>query len=231
MISRFLIVATALSILFSQQSCKEVSNDAPIKEPLKKEVTQEKKTTKKSILFFGNSITAAFGLEPNEAFSNLIQEKIDSLGLDYTCINAGNSGETTKGGLARLDWVMKEPIDIFVLELGANDGLRGYSTSETKKNLIAIIRKFKNKNPSSEVILTGMKVPPSMGDKYFLDFENMYSEIAQVEKVNLIPFLLENVAGMKDLNLPDGIHPTAEGHKIVTEIVWKTLYPLLDSDF
>lgn len=217
-----LLIITSFLLL---NACQEPNSN--ITKTIKNEESSNE-NPKKTILFFGNSITAAYGLEPNEAFSSLIQLKIDSMGLEYTCVNAGNSGETTKGGLSRLDWVLKEPIDIFVLELGANDGLRGYSVEETQKNLIQIIKNFKAKNPESKVLLAGMKVPPNMGDEYFLDFEKMYSDIAVETGVSLIPFLLENVAGIQSLNLPDGIHPTAEGHKIVSETVWKSLFPLLE---
>ncbi|MBD79308.1 MAG: arylesterase [Crocinitomicaceae bacterium] len=220
-----LVAAMALSFFIACQAPNSTSKSETTKEV---ETPVNKNSTRKTILFFGNSITAAYGLEPAEAFSSLIQNKIDSIGLEYECINAGNSGETTKGGLSRLDWVMKEPIDIMVLELGANDGLRGYSPEETKANLEQLIQKFMMKNPNSKVLLAGMKVPPSMGDQYFLEFEQIFTELGTIEGVVLIPFLLENVAGIKELNLPDGIHPTAEGHRIISETVWAKLYPILE---
>ena len=215
-------------LVFIQLSCQNENTKAIEKTKIENKTESVKTDKKKTILFFGNSITAAFGLEPSEAFSSLIQEKIDSLGLNYICVNAGNSGETTKGGLSRLDWVLKEPVEIFVLELGANDGLRGYTVEDSKKNLSQIVKNFKKKNPDSKVLLAGMKVPPNMGNEYYLDFEKMYTDIAKEENIALIPFILENVAGIKELNLPDGIHPTAEGHRIVTETVWKHLFPLLE---
>jgi acyl-CoA thioesterase-1 len=206
-----------------------ISDSKPTENIVEKQVNSTSESSKKEnvILFFGNSITAAYGLDPSEAFSAIIQRKIDSLGLNFTCVNAGNTGETTKGGLSRLDWVLKDSVAVFVLELGANDGLRGYDVAETKKNLKMIIQRFKEKYPKSKVLLAGMKVPPSMSQEYYLQFEQIYPEIAREENVALIPFILEGVAGEKDLNLPDGIHPTAEGHQILAETVWKYLYPLL----
>jgi acyl-CoA thioesterase-1 len=216
-LSTLLFVACSFS---SEQKSNLSSKSLP-------EKSLSKENGKKVILFYGNSITAAYGLDPQEAFSSIIQRRIDSLELPYTCINAGNSGETTKGGLSRLDWVLKDPVAIFVLELGANDGLRGYDVKESKNNLKTIIQRFKTKYPKSKVLLAGMKVPPSMSKDYFTAFESIYPAIAKEEKVALIPFLLEGVAGVKELNLPDGIHPTAEGHKILAETVWTHLKPLL----
>ena len=219
------LLGLVLSLAFI--SCEESSKKVKVN-PAKNSTTSIKiENDSRTILFFGNSITAAFGLDPSEAFSSLIQLKIDSLGKNYTCVNAGNSGETTKGGLQRIDWVLKKPVSIFVLELGANDGLRGYEVEETKENLKKIIQKFRAKNPDSKVLLAGMKVPPSMGEDYFNSFEKIYPEIAQEENVNLIPFILENVAGIDSLNLPDGIHPTAKGHEILAENIWKELSPLI----
>lgn len=184
--------------------------------------------TRKVILFFGNSLTAGFGLEIEQAFPALIQRRIDSLGLPYRCINAGLSGETTAGGNTRIDWMLEQPVDILVIELGGNDGLRGISPEETRKNLQSIISKAKAKYPAIKIILAGMEVPPNMGPDYAAAFRKIYPELAKANHVELIPFLLDKVGGEPSLNLPDGIHPTAEGHLIVTETVWKTLQPLLE---
>lgn len=184
-------------------------------------------TDEKVILFYGNSLTAAYGLDPKEGFPNRIQERIDSLGLDYNVINSGLSGETTSGGLNRLDWVLNQPVDIFVLELGANDGLRGIPLSESKNNLQKMIDMVKGKNPDTQIILAGMQIPPNMGADYTTQFKEMYPSLAQRNDIHLIPFLLEGVAGNPALNLADGIHPTAEGQKIVTENVWEILKPLV----
>jgi acyl-CoA thioesterase-1 len=183
----------------------------------------------KSILFFGNSLTYGYGLESptTEAFPALIQKRIDSLKLPYKVINGGNSGETTAGGLGRIDWALNNPVDIFVLELGANDGLRGVPVAETRKNLQSIIDKVKASYPDAKILLAGMQVPPNMGTAYASDFRNMFPELAKKNQVSLIPFILEGVGGEARLNLEDGIHPTAEGHRILAENVWSVLKNLL----
>lgn len=181
----------------------------------------------KNILFFGDSITAGYGLDTDDAFPALIQEKIDSLGLSYNVINAGLSGETSAGGLRRVDWVLQQPVDIFVLELGGNDGLRGVEPSSTKENLQGIIDKVNDKYPDAKIMLAGMEAPPNMGDSYTERFRAIFHELAEENDVIFLPFILEGVAGEADLNLPDGIHPTEEGHKILAENVWSMLEPVL----
>ena len=184
-------------------------------------------TKNKTIVFYGNSLTAGYGVSPSEAFPAIIQKKIDSLGLPYQVINAGVSGETSSGGKTRIDWILREPIDIFILELGANDGLRGTPLSETKKNLQDIIDKVKAKYPNTKLVFAGMEIPPNMGQAYTTEFRNIYIDLAAKNKMTLIPFLLEGVGGEPELNQADGIHPTAEGHLIVAENVWKQLEKLL----
>ena len=195
----------------------------------KQEVQSTQETTaEQNIIFFGNSLTAGYGVDPSEAFAGLIQERIDSLDYDYNVINAGVSGETTATGLSRVEWVVKrQPVDVFVLELGGNDGLRGLNPEETKKNLISIIEKVRDIHPKVEILLAGMMIPPNMGEDYANEFKKIYAEIAEEKDVKLIPFLLKDVGGIADLNLPDGIHPTPAGHKIVAETVWEYLKPLL----
>ena len=179
---------------------------------------------KKVILFFGDSLTAGYGLDdPSNAFPGVIQQKIDSLKLPYAVINAGVSGETTAGGLARIDWILKQKVDVFVLELGANDGLRGIDVTETTKNLQSIIDKVKARYPDAKIVLTGMQVPPSMGSNYITSFKNLFPALAEKNKIALVPFLLAGVGGNPKLNQADGIHPTAEGAKIVANNVWKVL--------
>lgn len=180
-------------------------------------------SNEKTILFYGNSLTAGYGVEPSEAFPALIQDKIDSLDLAYKVVNAGVSGETTSGGNSRIDWVLRQPVDIFILELGGNDGLRGIPLIETRKNLQAILDKVKAKYPDVQIILAGMQVPPNMGSTYANEFRALFPELADKNKVGLIPFLLEKVGGERMLNQADGIHPTPEGHKIVAENVWAVL--------
>lgn len=181
----------------------------------------------KRILFFGDSITAGYGLEEEQAFPALVQEKIDSLGWNFEAVNGGLSGETSAGGLRRVDWMLRQDFSIFILELGGNDGLRGIDLESTKQNLISIIEKVRNKKPEAKIILTGMQVPPNLGPDYTAQFKKMYPEIAEEKNVTLIPFLLEEVGGNPELNQADGIHPTAKGHKIIAETVWDTLKPIL----
>lgn len=177
-------------------------------------------TANKTILFFGNSLTAGYGIDPEESFAGRIQTRLDSLKKEFRVINGGLSGETTAGGLSRLDWFLEEEPYLFVLELGGNDGLRGIALNETKKNLLAIVDKVQAKYPNTKIILAGMQIPPNMGQEYTEEFKAIYPAVAKEKNIELIPFLLEGVAGNPDLNLPDGIHPTAEGHRIVMETLW-----------
>jgi acyl-CoA thioesterase-1 len=219
-----LIIITCLIIIFS--GCTNNNKPAESNEitPAQDSVIIAKK---KTIVFFGNSLTAGYGLSPSQAFPAIIQKKIDSLGLPYQVSNAGVSGETSSGGKTRIDWILRQPADIFILELGANDGLRGIPLSETRKNLQAIIDKVKAKNPATKLIFAGMQIPPNMGQMYTTEFRNIYTELADKNKMTLVPFLLEGVGGEPTLNQEDGIHPTAEGHKIVAANLWKQLEKLL----
>src|SRR5690554_3291620 len=185
-------------------------------------------TPAKTILFFGNSLTAGYGIEPEDSFTGIIQQRIDSLELSYQVINGGLSGETTASGLNRLDWFLEEEPYIFVLELGGNDGLRGIAVSETRENLRKIIQKVKSNYPQTHILLAGMQIPPNMGQEYSREFKSMFEELAEEEQVQLIPFLLEGVAGDPNLNLPDGIHPNEAGNKIVADTLWEYLKPLLE---
>ena len=214
----FLLVACSGEKKEVAETGKDAPGTAPASNPAKT----------KTILFFGNSLTAGYGLDdPSQSFSGLIQKKIDSLGLDYKVVNAGVSGETTSGGNSRIDWVLKNPLDVFVLELGGNDGLRGIPVTETKKNLQSIIDKVKLKYPDAKLVLAGMQMPPSMGNQYTTAFRKLYKELADQNNIKLIPFLLEGVGGEVKLNQKDGIHPTAEGHKIVAGNVWKIIKGIL----
>lgn len=193
-------------------------------EPTRNQGQPEKKKEpgkRKAMVFFGDSLTAGYGLdEPLQAFPALIQQKLDSAGLSYQVVNAGVSGETTSGGAERIDWILSNPVDVFILELGANDGLRGIPIAETRKNLQLIIDKVKAKYPAAKIILTGMQVPPNMGQQYASQFRTIFPELAKKNDLALVPFLLEGVGGEAKLNQADGIHPTPDGHKIVAENVW-----------
>lgn len=184
----------------------------------------------KVILFFGNSLTAGYGLAPSEAFPALIQQRLDSLGYkNYKVVNAGLSGETTAGGNQRLDWVLeRQPVDVFVLELGANDGLRGVNPASTQQNLEEMIDKVRKVNPEAKIILAGMLVPPSMGQEYSRKFSQVFPEVAKKKNVKLVPFLLQDVAGERALNLGDGVHPNANGQKILARNVWEVLKEVIE---
>jgi len=185
-------------------------------------------STAKTVLFFGNSLTAGYGVAPSQAFPALIQQKIDSAHMLYKVINGGVSGETSAGGNQRINFVLKQqPIDVFVLELGANDGLRGIPLSETRKNLQSIIDKVKAKYPDAKLVLAGMQIPPNMGQAYAAEFKDLYPALAKKNNMTLIPFLLQGVGGEARLNQQDGIHPTAEGHQVVASNVWGKLKAVL----
>jgi len=181
------------------------------------------KENARHILFFGTSLTAGYGLDPEEAYPALIQKKIDSAGLNYKVINAGLSGETSAAGKSRIDWLLKQPVSVFVLELGANDGLRGLSVTETEANLQSVIDKVKTKYPDVKLVMLGMQMPPNMGAKYTGDFKAVFGSLAEKNKMVYVPFLLDRVGGVAKLNQEDGIHPTAEGQKILAENVWVKL--------
>ena len=184
-------------------------------------------TAPKVILFYGDSLTAGYGLSTEEAFPALVEKKLNKTTKVARVVNAGLSGETSAGGLTRLDWVIRQHVDIFVLELGANDGLRGLPLEQTQKNLQQIIDKVKAKFPQVKIVIAGMMVPPNMGPEYTTKFRKIFPELAKKNNATLIPFLLQDVAGNEKLNLGDGIHPNPEGHKIVAENVSKVIEPLL----
>ncbi len=217
-----------ISIILLMACTNSTKDNAPLESKQQtKEETNSPKTEKKTILFFGNSITAGYQLDISSAFPALIQERIDSLGLSYQVINAGLSGETSASGVSRIDWVLRTTPDIFVLELGGNDGLRGLPLTETLKNLQTIIDRVKEKNPEADLIIAGMEVPPNLGQDYTEEFRNLFPTLAKNNDAILIPFLLDGVAGIPELNLPDGIHPTEEGHEILTETVWNYIETLV----
>lgn len=182
---------------------------------------------KKSVVFLGDSLTAGLGVQKSEAFPSLIGEKIRATGLPFEVENAGLSGDTSAGGLRRIDWLLQRPIDVLVLELGANDGLRGLDLKSMKANLQNIIDKTKARNPQVRVVLAGMQVPPNLGSEYGAGFQRVYDELARENNATLIPFLLEGVGGHRELNQPDQIHPNPAGHRIVADLVWRTLEPIL----
>ncbi len=218
-------------LLLSCWACAE-SNSSTNTSTAEKPTTETDDTaaptaSKKRIIFFGNSLTAAYGLDPEEGFVAIIQEKIEALGLDYEAVNLGVSGETTADGDSRINWVAKQKIDVFVLELGGNDALRGIDPTVTHKNLQNIIDKVKKKYPDAKIVLAGMEAPPNMGTKYTSDFRNLYKRLAKENELSFIPFVLDKVGGIPELNQADGIHPTAEGNKIMAETIWNVLKDVL----
>ncbi|TGM47880.1 arylesterase [Leptospira biflexa] len=183
----------------------------------------------KRILYFGDSLTAGYGLSNYEdAWPHVLTNRINAEGYSYQMTNAGVSGDTTSGGLGRLEWVLAEKPSIFVLELGANDMLRGISPSVTKENLRSMIRQIKSLYPNTKILLVGMMATPNMGKKYANAFNSIYPDLAKEENVPLVPFILEKVATIRKLNQKDGIHPTDAGHKLVADTVYLYIKPLLE---
>lgn len=182
----------------------------------------------KVILCYGNSITAGYGLDPDYAYPAVLEKIIKEKGYNYKVVNAGLSGETSAGGLTRIDWTLRNQVDIFVLELGGNDGLRGLPLEQTRTNLESIINKVTRKYPEVQIVIAGMMVPPNMGPEYSKEFTYLFNNLATEKNAILIPFLLENVGGIAELNLPDGIHPNIEGHKIVAQNVYRSIKDILN---
>lgn len=180
------------------------------------------------IVVLGDSLTAGLGLLEAQAYPALLQEKLNTDGYGWEVVNAGISGDTTAAGLQRLDWALNQgDVRILILELGANDGLRGLPVSEMKKNLAAIIETAQDKRIS--VLLAGMEAPPNFGPEYTVSFRQVYRDLARQYKVTLLPFLLDKVAGVENLNQADGIHPNIEGSRIVADTVWNVLKPMVDA--
>lgn len=182
---------------------------------------------RQTVVVLGDSLAAGFGVDRREAYPARLQERIDAAKLPFTVVNAGVSGDTTAGGLRRMDWVLRRPVDVLLLELGGNDGLRGLAPEATRSNLVAIIGKARAKNPGTRVVLAGMMMPDNMGEDYARKFREVFPKVAEAEGAVLIPFLLAGVGGRPELNQPDQIHPTALGHELVASNVWVTLEPVL----
>lgn len=185
--------------------------------------------TRRTVLFVGTSLTAGLGLEPDSAFPSLIQQKIDAAALPVSVVNAGVSGETTSGLLERLDWLLRAPFDVMVLETGANDGLRGIPAATVRQNITTALSRIRGKRPDARILLVQMEVLPNLGPRYAAEFHAVYPDLAKQPGVLLVPFLLDGVAGRTELNQSDGIHPNQRGERIVAETIWKSLKPVLDS--
>jgi len=180
-----------------------------------------------TVVFFGTSLTAGPGLEPEQAYPALVEKLAARDGTPIKAINAGLSGETTAGAVRRIDWVLKNPADVVVIETGANDALRGLSPDSARSNIERIVASVKQRQPHARIALIQMEAPPNFGSPYTRRFHSIYGEVAKRENLYLMPFLLNNVAGISRLNQPDGVHPNAAGEKIVADNVWKSLSPLI----
>ena len=183
---------------------------------------------RRRVLFVGTSLTAGYGLDPEDAYTTLLQHKADSAGLDVEIVNAGLSGETSAGALRRVDGLLRSPVDVFVLETGANDGLRAFNIDSTRANIEAIIAKVKAARPTARILLAQMEAPPNLGSRYTSEFRAMFPSIAERNGATLLPFILDRVAGHAELNQGDGIHPNEAGERIVADNIWKTLRPVLE---
>jgi acyl-CoA thioesterase-1 len=179
------------------------------------------------VVFLGTSLTAGLGLDPDLAYPALVQAKIDSAGLHYHVVNAGVSGESSAGALRRIEWLLRDPPAVLVIETGANDALRGQNPDSVRANIQAIIDRARAITPRPSIVLVGMEALPNYGPAYARRFRGIYPELAKQNRIPLIPFLLTGVAGVDSLNQPDGLHPTAVGQRIVAETVWRALEPLL----
>jgi acyl-CoA thioesterase I len=219
MILRYVV----LSVLVAAIVGCEQPKDEPAADPLPSSSNMQRR----SILFLGTSLTAGYGLDPEQAYPALIQKKIDSAGLEYRVINAGVSGETSAGALRRVDWLLQQPVSVLVVETGANDGLRGLSPDSLRSNIQAIFDRARRLQPAAQLVLLGMQVPPNYGRAYSHQFRSVYSALAETNGATLVPFLLEGVGGINALNQPDGVHPTAEGQLRMAETVWRVLEPVL----
>ena len=199
------------------------ARSAPAPAPSSESVTRPAKT----LLILGDSLAAGYGVDPSEGFPALIQKKAEQAGLPFLVVNGGVSGDTTAGGVRRLDWLLRRPVDVLLVELGGNDGLRGLPVEATRSNLTSIITRTRSKYPEVEVVVAGMQMPPNLGEEYTTKFQAIFPEVAREQKAALMPFLLEGVGGVPELNLPDQIHPTAQGHAIIASNLWIVLEPVL----
>ena len=184
-------------------------------------------TLRRTIVFVGTSLTAGLGLDPEQSYPSILAEKIDSAGLPYEVVNAGSSGETSAGALRRIDWVLRQPMDVLVIETGANDGLRGIRPDSVRANIQGIIDRVRAAKPATKILLVQMEAPPNFGPRYTADFRRIFPDLARENGLELLPFLLEDVAGKAELNQGDGMHPNVEGARVAAETLWEALEPLL----
>jgi acyl-CoA thioesterase I len=212
-----------------QESAKEMRDTGQSAGVSTARASDSSKDARKTILFVGTSLTAGYGLDPQQAYPSLIQNRLDSLGLNYEAINAGVSGETSSGAVHRMPWLLKQPFDVFVLETGANDGLRGLPVDSLRANIQKILDDVKRTHPQAKILLIGMQALPNMGSAYVRGFVGVYPELAKKNHVAYLPFLLKGVGGIDTLNQRDMVHPNAKGAAIIAETVWEALKPMLDA--
>jgi acyl-CoA thioesterase I len=220
------LLAVALLVV----ACGDESGNtatSPAAEPSQPAATATPREARPAVVFLGTSLTAGLGIAPEQAFPALIQERIDAADIALRVVNAGVSGDTSAGGLRRIDWLLREPVYMLVLELGANDMLRGQDVAAMRTNLQAIIDRTREKHPRVRLVIAGMQSAPNLGDAYATAFAESFASLARENGATLIPFLLEGVAAAPELNQPDGIHPTSDGHRVIADRIWPVLEPLL----
>lgn len=217
--------AVALAAACSAQGqAKGTVDDATLAAPIEAVATED---TRPIVLFVGTSLTAGLGLDPRQAYPAVVQTKIDSAGFDYQVVNAGVSGQTSAGARSSIDWLLRRPAAVLVIETGANDGLRGIDPAELRSNIEAIVTRAQAQQPPPTIIIVGMEAPPNLGQRYAGRFRAVYADVARERGLRLIPFLLDGVAGVDSLNQADGMHPTAAGQQILARHVWDVLGPVL----
>jgi acyl-CoA thioesterase-1 len=221
------LFAKVIAALVVATACRAGGDSESASGTSKSSAVETTRSAPRRLLFVGTSLTAGLGLEPEEAYPALIQRRIDSLGLPYHVDNAGYSGETSAGALRRIDWLVREPVDVLVLETGANDGLRGLSVDSMRANIQAIIDRVRVASPQARILLIGMEAPPNLGTRYTSEFRKVFPEVAERNGAAFLPFLLTGVAAVDSLNQGDGIHPNAAGSRRLAETVWTALRPLL----
>ena len=219
----------AIGLLTFLPACGERDDPEALRSPAREVPATEDAGEHGVVLFLGTSLTEGYGLQNARAhaFPARVQERIERAGLPFRVVNAGVGGDTSAGGLRRLDWLLRMPVRVLVLELGANDGLRGQDVDALRDNLLAVVRNTRARHPGVEIVLAGMRAPPNLGERYTESFRAVFPEVAREADIRLIPFLLEGVGGIRELNQADGIHPSVAGHEIVAETVWTSLEPVL----
>ncbi len=222
MILRYVHLSGLVAVLLA---CDQPREDLPANPALPAAAPE-----RPAVMFLGTSLTAGLGIDPDQAYPALIQQKIDSAGLNYRVVNAGVSGETSAGALRRVNWLFQGPVSVLVVETGANDGLRGLSPDSLRANIQGILDRARRLQPPPRLVLVGMRLPPNYGKAYSERFRAIYPELARANGAALVPFLLEGVGGVSSLSQPDGVHPTAEGQRRLAETVWRVLEPVLRED-